>query len=281
MPVARYALQYAAQLAALLGPQWRAASADSSTFAVLEGPGIEFNVLTTSPVRAGTAVTVSTRARGDLVWSRRTDYCGEASGVIGDPGPVADAIRSRILPAWQDLVTELEARTVRAQEAIRQFAPRAAEITGATVSYGSRPGVADIRWDGGHAVLWASDEGRISSPSIEITRASDAAIVLAVLHSAAGAARRFSVGDIGDVAAGLLGDGWTATSSPFGVAAHVEHRDTPGGGYTLAVDDGHLYVSANLVDESRTYLNDVSDADDLDVLGARVCAVVRRFHDDS
>ncbi|MGW1615676.1 hypothetical protein ACWCQZ_40755 [Streptomyces sp. NPDC002285] len=281
MPVARYALQYAAQLAALLGPQWRAASADSSTFAVLEGPGIEFNVLTASPVRAATAVRVSTRARGDLVWSRRTDYHGEAAGVIGDPGPVADAIRSQILPAWQDLVTELEARTVRAQEAIRQFAPRAAEITSATVSYGSRPGVADIRWDGGHAVLWASDEGRISSPSIKITRASDAATVLAVLHGAAGAARRFSVGDIGDAAAVLLGDGWTATSSPFGVAAHIEHRYSPGGGYTLAVDDGHLYVSANLVDESRTYLNDVSDADDLDALGACVYAVVRRFHDDS
>ncbi|GHG13853.1 hypothetical protein ACFFSH_31140 [Streptomyces filamentosus] len=186
MPVARYALQYAAQLASLLGPQWRAASADSSTFAVLEGPGVEFDIRTTAPVRAHTPVTVSTRPRGDLVWSRRSDYRGEASGVIGAPGPVADEIRSHILPAWQELVTELEARTARTRAAIRHFAPLAAEITGATVSYGSRPGVADIRWEGGRAVLWASDEGLISSPSIEITSARDAATVVAVLHSATG-----------------------------------------------------------------------------------------------
>ncbi|MDT0616494.1 hypothetical protein [Streptomyces lancefieldiae] len=281
MPVARYALQYAAQLAALLGPQWRAASADSSTFAVLEGPGVEFDVRTTAPVRAHTPVTVSTRPRGNLVWSRRSDYRGEASGVIGAPGSVADEIRSHILPAWQELVTELEARTARTQAAIRHFAPLAAEITGATVSYGSRPGVADIRWEGGHAVLWASDEGLISSPSIEITRARGAATVFAVLHSAAGTARRLSIGDIGEAAALLLGDGWSATSSPWGVAAHIAHRDTPGAGYTLAVAEGHLYVSADLVGESRTYLNDVSDADELEVLGACVCAVVRRFHNDS
>lgn len=281
MPVARYALQYAAQLAAALGPQWRAASGDSSTFAVLEGPGVEFNVRTSAPVRARTPVTVSIRPRGDLVWSRRSDYRGEASGTIGEPGPVADEIRSQIMPAWQELVSELEARTARTRAAIRHFAPRAAEITGATVSYGSRPGVADIRWNGGHAVLWASDEGGISSPSIKITGVRDAATVLAVLHIAAGTTRHFSVGDIGDAAALLLGDGWSATPSPWGVSAQIEHRDTPGAGYTLAVEKGRLYVAADLVDESRTYLNDVSEADGLDALGACVCAVVRHFHNNN
>ncbi|MFJ6437860.1 hypothetical protein [Streptomyces sp. NPDC091416] len=281
MPTARYALQYAAQLAALLGPEWRAAGADSSTFAVLKGPGIELNVRTASPVRTNTVVTVSVRARGDLVWSRRTDNRGEAAGTIGEPGAVADQIRSQILPAWQTLVTALEARTACAQAAIRHFAPLAAGITGAKISYGSRPGVADIRWDGGSAVLWASDKGRISSPSIKVTWTRNAATVLAVLRAAAATAPRVSIGDIGEAAARLLGKGWTATSSPWGVAAEIDHQDSPGGGYTLAVEGGHLYVSANLVDESRTYLNDVSDADDLDTVAAAVCAVVRRFHNDT
>lgn len=202
MPVARYALQYAAQLAQLLGSGWSASGCDSSTFAVLDGPGIELGVSTTSPIRSRTKVRVQIRSRGDLVWRRRTDYDGQVSGTIGDPAAVADAIRTEILPAWEKLVTELEARTVRTRAAIREFAPLAAEAAGggASVTYGSRPGVADVRWDGGHAVLWAGDDGRISSPSIEITRARGAATVLALLRTAAGLVpdpERFSVSDIG------------------------------------------------------------------------------------
>ncbi|MER7688297.1 hypothetical protein [Streptomyces sp. NPDC097610] len=285
MPVARYALQYAAQLAQLLGSGWSASGCDSSTFAVLDGPGIELGVSTTSPIRSHTKVHVQIRPRGDLVWRRRTDYDGQVSGTIGDPAAVADAIRTEILPAWEKLVTELEARTVRTRAAMREFAPLAAEAAGggALVTYGSRPGVADVRWDGGHAVLWAGDDGRISSPSIEITRARGAAMVLALLRTAAGFVpdpERFSVSDIGGAAARLLGDGWSATPWQWHDGACIEHRDDPGGGYTLAAQDGHLYVSANLRDESRTFLTGVSTADSLETLGAAVAVIVRSIHDD-
>ncbi|MGW1496380.1 hypothetical protein [Streptomyces sp. NPDC002402] len=284
MPVARYALQYAAQLAQLLGSGWSASGCDSSTFAVLNGPGIELGVSTTSPIRSRTKVRAQIRSRGDLVWRRRTDYDGQVSGTIGDPGAVSDAIRTEILPAWKKLVTELEARTVRTRSAIQAFAPLAAEAAGggASVTYGSRPGVADIRWGGGRAVLWAGDDGRISSPSIKITSARGAAMVLAVLRTAAGLVpdpARFSVSDIGSAAARLLGDGWSATSWQWGVGACIEHRDDPGGGYTFAVEEGHLYVSANLRDESRTFLNGASTADSLETLSASVAAVVRSIHD--
>lgn len=285
MPVARYALQYATQLAQHLGAEWSASGCDSSTFAVLNGPGIELAVLTTSPVRSRTKVHVQIRSRGDLVWRRRTDYDGQVSGTIGDPAAVADAIRTQIVPAWKSLVTELEARTVQAHAAIREFTPLAAEAAGggASVTYGSRPGVANIRWDGGHAVLWAGDDGRISSPSIEITRARGAATVLALLRTAAGLLpdpERFSVSDIGGAAARLLGDGWSATPWQWHDGACIEHRDDLGGGYTLAAQDGHLYVSANLRDESRTFLTGVSTADSLETLGAAVAAIVRSLHDD-
>ncbi|MFF9074544.1 hypothetical protein ACF1A9_19905 [Streptomyces sp. NPDC014872] len=285
MPVARYALQYAAQLAQLLGSGWSASGCDSSTFAVLDGPGIELGVSTTSPIRSRTKVRVQIRSRGDLVWRRRTDYDGQVSGTIGDPAEVADAIRTEILPAWEKLVTELEARTVRTRAVIREFAPLAAEAAGGgtSVTYGSRPGVADIRWDGGHATLWASDDGRISSPSIEITRARGAATVLALLRTAAGPVpdpKRFSVSDIGSAAARLLGADWSATSWQWHDGACIEHRDDPGGGYTLAAQDGHLYVSANLRDESRTFLTGVSTADSLETIGAAVAVIVRSIHDD-
>ncbi|MET7605910.1 hypothetical protein ABZS96_26030 [Streptomyces avermitilis] len=282
MPVARYALQYAAQLAQLLGSGWSASGCDSSTFAVLDGPGIELAVSTTSPIRSRTKVRVQIRSRGDLVRRRRTDYDGQVSGTIGDPAAVADAIRTEILPAWKKLVTELEARTVRTRAAIREFAPLAAETAGgrASVTYGSRPGVADVRWDGGHAVLWAGDDGRISSPSIEITRARGAATVLALLRTAAGFVpdpERFSVSDIGGAAARLLGDGWSATPWQWHDGARIEHRDDAGDGYTLGVEAGHLYVSTNLGDQSHTFMLKASWTDGLDALGVSVAAIVRRI----
>ncbi|MFJ8752052.1 hypothetical protein ACIREO_22380 [Streptomyces sp. NPDC102441] len=227
MPVARYALQYAAQLAQFLGSGWSASGCDSSTFAVLNGPDIELAVSTTSPIQSRTKVRVEVRSRGDLVWPRRADYYGQVSGTIGDPAAVADVIRTEVLPAWTKLVTELEARTERSRAAIREFAPLAAEAVGdgASVTYGSRPGVAVIRWDGGRAVLWASDEGRISSPSIEITSARSSAIVLALLRTAAGPVpdtTQFSVSD----AARLLGDGPVATSWSRGATARASSTGT-------------------------------------------------------
>lgn len=284
MPVARYALQYAVQLAQLLGSGWSASGCDSSTFAVLDGPGIELAVSTTSPIRSRTEVRVQIRSRGDLVWRRRTDFDGQVSGTIGDPAAVADAIRTEILPAWKKLVTELEARTVQTRSTVREFAALAAEMVGgASVTYGSRPGVADIRWNGGHAVLWAGDDGHISSPSIEITSAHGAAAVLALLRTAAGLVQdpaRFSVSDIGSAAARLLGDGWSAEPWEWHDGACIEHRDDVGGGYNLAVQDGHLYVSANLRDESRTFLTGVSASDSLETLGASTAAIVRSIRDD-
>ncbi|MFZ3491786.1 hypothetical protein ACODT5_00845 [Streptomyces sp. 5.8] len=285
MPVARYALQYAAQLAQLLGPGWSTSGCDSSTVAVLDGPGIALAVSTTAPIRSRTKVRVEIRSRGDLVWRRRTDYDGQVLGTIGDPAAVADAIRTEILPAWKSLVADLETRTVQARSAIREFTPLAAEAVGggASVAYGSRPGVADIRWDGGHAVLWAGDDGLISSPAIEITSARGAAAVLALLRTAVGNVpdpKRFSVSDIGSAAARLLGDGWSSTPWQWHDGASIEHRNGPAGGYTLAVHDGHLYVAANLRDANRTFLTGVSTADSLGHLGAAVVAVVRSIHND-
>ncbi|MFE0063082.1 hypothetical protein [Streptomyces sp. NPDC059003] len=186
MPVARYALQYAAQLADLLGPGWSAASCDCLTDAVLCGPGIELDVSTTAPVRSCTPVLVKTRARGDLSWPRRGDYRGTASGTIGDPAAVAAVIRSTIVPQWARLVEELTVRTHREQEAIQQFVHQAAAVLGDSCRtvYGSRPGVASLRWDGGNATLWADSEGRISAPAIEVPWIKGSDQVLALLRAA-------------------------------------------------------------------------------------------------
>ncbi|ATM24538.1 hypothetical protein SMD44_p10039 (plasmid) [Streptomyces alboflavus] len=183
MPLARYALQYASQLAELLGPDWRAGGCGSATFAVLSGPGIELGVSTASPLRAGSEVRVETRLRSDLAWPRRTDYHGKVQGTAGDPAAVAEAIRREVLPAWTALVTELEARTRLQRSSLRQFASLAAATVGegATIHYGSRPGVADLRWDGGWAVLWADDKGCISSPHVQTRHVRGAEALLAML----------------------------------------------------------------------------------------------------
>ncbi|MGI5337735.1 hypothetical protein ACQEVS_10200 [Streptomyces sp. CA-181903] len=63
----------------------------------------------------------------------------------------------------------------------------------------------------------------------------------------------------------------------MGVGAHIEHET--GKHYLVGVDeDGDLYVSANLVDESRAYLPGACSAQGLETLAAQVADMLRALH---
>ncbi|WP_370418953.1 hypothetical protein AB8O64_10885 [Streptomyces sp. QH1-20] len=99
-------------------------------------------------------------------------------------------------------------------------------------------------------------------------------------HPAPGTEYPFSISDIGRAAVQLLGPDWHAESTPWGVGATIEHKDEPGAHFLLGVDeDGDLYVSANLRDESRTYLTDVCSAVGLPALAALVADTVHSIRD--
>lgn len=90
----------------------------------------------------------------------------------------------------------------------------------------------------------------------------------------------FAVSDIARAAARLLGPSWLAEAAPWGVAGCIEHADEhadeQGASFHLGIDDeGDLYVSANLRDESPTYLTGACAAEGLPVLAARVAETVR------
>ncbi|MFI1012600.1 hypothetical protein [Streptomyces sp. NPDC020965] len=92
----------------------------------------------------------------------------------------------------------------------------------------------------------------------------------------------FSVSDIGRATVQILGPDWHAESTPWGVAATVEHQGAPSVAYRLDVDrDGDLYVSvsADWGDESRVYLSDACSVDGLPALAHRVADALRSLGD--
>ncbi|MGW0731686.1 hypothetical protein [Streptomyces sp. NPDC002851] len=161
MHTARSTLQYARQIATLLGPAWTADSCGRADLAALHGPSLGLEVTTTAPVRASTPVTVTLSLPGSLVWPRRSDPCPKVTRTVGNPQALADAIRTAGLPSWKTLRAELDRRTERTRHNLEAYMAKARRLAGpeAQVSYGSRPGVADLRWPGGRAIIHADDEG--------------------------------------------------------------------------------------------------------------------------
>lgn len=161
MRTARSALQYARQLAPLLGSGWTADSCGHTDLALLRGPVMSLDVTTVTPIRASSPVTVGLSLPGSLVWPRRGEFQQKVTGTIGSPQALADEIRAVGLPAWTQTLAELEQRTARTRCDLQAFMDEAAQMAGpqAQVSYESRPGVADLRWPGGRAVVHVDEEG--------------------------------------------------------------------------------------------------------------------------
>lgn len=159
MRTARSVLHFARQLATLLGPNWSAHSRGNAQAAFIEGPFTLDITTKAAPVRTSTPVTASLYVPGTLVDPTRSDHCPEVAGTVGDPQELADAVHAIGIPAWTKLLAELEQRSVRVQESLKVFVAEATQLAGpgTRASYGSRPGVADLRWAGGSAMVHIND----------------------------------------------------------------------------------------------------------------------------
>ncbi|MFI6088493.1 hypothetical protein [Streptomyces sp. NPDC051218] len=186
MRTARSALDYARILAALLGDGWAADSCGHSDLALLNSPLMSLEVAVSSPVRSSSPVSVSVSVTHALVWPRRSDQ-HKITGTISDPQAVADSMRTTGLPAWTTLLAELRVRTDRTRDALRAFMTTAEQLAGpeAQVSYGSVPGVADLRWPGGRATIHADDEGRVRIVHLVLSDLSTSTFA-EVLHAVCG-----------------------------------------------------------------------------------------------
>ncbi|GGX51018.1 hypothetical protein [Streptomyces noursei] len=160
MRTARSALEYARQVATLLGPAWTAASCGHADLAILKSPSTSLEIATETPVRASSPVTVTLSTPHTLTWPKRSDLCQKVTGTIGNPQALADAIRTTGFPAWNQLLAELEKRTALTHSELKAFVAVAQQLPGpeAQVSYGSRPGVADLKWPGGRAIIHADED---------------------------------------------------------------------------------------------------------------------------
>lgn len=161
MPAARSVRQFVGQLAELLGPTWSPHSHGNAQSAYIKGPFTLDVTVETTPVRASTPVTVTVHTPGTLVHPELSDQCPEITGTISNPQGLAHAIRATGVPAWTELLARLEKRTARTQEALKGFVAAAEQLAGphAQVSYGTRPGFADLRWPGGRAMVRLDEEG--------------------------------------------------------------------------------------------------------------------------
>ncbi|MEU3742935.1 hypothetical protein AB0E78_38505 [Streptomyces sp. NPDC032198] len=190
MSTARSALDYVRILAALLGHGWTADSCGHSDLALLNSPLMSLEIAVSSPVRSSSPVSVSVSVTHALVWPRRSDQ-HRVTGTISDPQAVADSIRTTGLPAWTTLLAELRVRTDRTRGVLRAFMTTAEQLAGpeAQVSYGSVPGVADLRWPGGRATIHADDEGRVRIVHLDLSDLSTSAFA-EVLHAVCGTKHR-------------------------------------------------------------------------------------------
>ncbi|MFE4869588.1 hypothetical protein [Streptomyces sp. NPDC056682] len=171
MRTARSALDYARALAALLGDGWMADSCGHSDLALLNSPLMSLEVAVPSPVRSSSPVNVSLPVTHALVQPRRSDHQHKVTGTISNPQAVADSIRTTGLPAWTKFLAELSVRTDRTRDKLRAFMTTAEQLAGpeAQVTYGSVPGVADLRWPGGRATIHANGEGRIRIVHLDLS----------------------------------------------------------------------------------------------------------------
>ncbi|MEY9839416.1 hypothetical protein [Streptacidiphilus sp. EB103A] len=185
MRTTRTALQFARLLATALGPQWKAESAGSTRRAHVESADAALEARVDPETRAVTVSLIST-------WGSRAEpdeIPAAVTATMDDPAATARAAAERIVAPWQALAAVRSGRVEAIREAGAEFAVRAAAHCGpsATVSHGSMPGIAQVRWDAGALHLHTDRAGEIYGYELTL-RDLDAPTILRVLQAAQGPA---------------------------------------------------------------------------------------------